>query len=185
MIVRLVTALIVLTVSACTPQPAPDTASVPFGAFGTLDNDVAAANLAAWAFASPGRTANDPVDAARAAAAVEYLAGELASNPRWISISPLTKQEMAQARLDVRRTLGIAPNAPSQVVVNALLRFAAEWQAGNQAGAMQALAAPGFTLPPDQTLRVLSNMPYIQSANVASIDAAREMLPGGDITRHP
>ena len=44
---------------------------------------------------------------------------------------------------------------------------------------MQALAAPGFTLPPEQTLRVLSNLPYIRSANLASIDAANQMLPGG------
>ena len=123
--------------------------------------------------------ANNPVDAARAAAAIDYLAGELASNPRWIMISPLTKQEMVQARIDVRQALGIAPNAPSQVVVNALLQFASEWQAGNQAAAIQALAAPGFTLPPEQTLRALSNLPYIRSANIASIDAANQMLPGG------
>ena len=116
---------------------------LPFAAFGTMDNDVAAANQAAWAFAAPERIANNPVDAARAAAAIDYLAGELASNPRWLMISPLTKQEMVQARIDVRQVLGIVPNAPSQVVVNALLRFASEWQAGNQTGAMQALAAPG------------------------------------------
>jgi hypothetical protein len=72
---------------------------------------------------------------------------------------------------------------PSQVVVTALLRFAAAWQAGDQATAMQALAAPGFTLPPQQTLQVLSGLPAIQSANVASIDAANQMLPGGDNVR--
>ena len=127
-------------------RPPPDTAALPFAAFGTMDNDVAAANQAAWAFAAPERTANNPVDAARAAAAIDYLAGELASNPRWLMISPLTKQEMVQARIDVRQALGIVPNVPSQVVVNALLRFASEWQAGNQAGAIQALAAPGLHL---------------------------------------
>ena len=98
--------------------------ALPFAAFGTMDNDVAAANQAAWAFAAPERIANNPVDAARAAAAIDYLAGELASNPRWLMISPLTKQEMVQARFDVRQALGIVPTVPSQVVVNALLRFA-------------------------------------------------------------
>ena len=34
-----------------------------------------------------------------------------------------------------------------------------------------------------QTLQVLSNLPYVQTANVGSIDAAREMLPGGDVAR--
>jgi hypothetical protein len=179
MIVRMPAAFLCLAVGACSVRPPPDTAVLPFAAFGTMDNDVAAANQAAWAFAAPERIANNPVDAARAAAAIDYLAGELASNPRWLMISPLTKQEMVQARIDVRQVLAIVPNTPSQVVVNALLRFASEWQAGNQTDAMQALAVPGFTLPPEQTLRVLSNLPYIRSANLAGIDAANQMLRGG------
>ena len=108
--------------------------------------------------------------------AIDYLAGELSSNPRWIMVSPLTKQEMLRARVDVRQVLGIAPNAPSQFVVETLLQFAWLWQAGNQPAAMQALAAPGFTLPPQQTLQVLTNLPYVRSANIASIDAATQML---------
>ncbi len=179
MIIRLPAAFLCIVVAACSVRPPPDTAVLPFAAFGTMDNDVAAANQSAWAFAAPERTANNPVDAARAAAAIDYLAGELASNPRWLMISPLTKQEMMQARIDVRQVLGIVPNTPSQVVVTALLWFASEWQAGNQTGAMHALAAPGFTLPPEQTLRVLSKLPYIRSANLAGIDAASQMLPGG------
>ncbi len=172
-------AFLCLVVAACSVRPPPDTASLPFAAFGTMDNDVAAANQAAWAFAAPERTANNPVDAARAVAAIDYLAGELASNPRWLMISPLTKQQLVQARIDVRLALGIAPNARSQVVVNALLQFASEWQAGNQAAAIQTLAAPGFTLGPEATLRALGRLPYIQSANIASIDAANQMLAGG------
>jgi len=183
MIIRLVAALACLALAACTVQPPPDTATVPFAAFGTLDNALAAANQAAWAFAASARTANDPVDAARAAAGVDYLAGELGSNPRWVTLSPLTKQEMLQARADVRRVLGIAPNARSQVITSALLQFAWLWQAGDQTAAMQALAAPGFTLPPPETFRILANMPFIRSANVASIDAANQMLPSGDGVR--
>jgi len=178
--VRLVAVLACLALGACAAvTPPPDTAQLMPGAFGLLDNDVGAANLAAWAFASPTRIRNDPVDAARASAAVDFLGGELSSNPRWVVVSPLTKLTMRQARADVRRVLGIVPNAPSQFVVEVLLQFCAAWQFGNQPAAMQALAAPVFTLPPRQTLQVLSNLPYIQSANVASIDAASEMLAGG------
>lgn len=92
---------------------------------------------------------------------------------------------MLRARSDVRRVLGVTPEARSQVVVNALLRFAAAWEAGDQSAALLALSGPGFTLQPQQTLQVLSNLPYVQTANVGSIDAAREMLPGGDIARGP
>jgi hypothetical protein len=178
---RLIALLACLTLSACAAAtPPPDTAQLPFGTFGLLDNDVGAANLASWAFASPARTRNDSVDAARACAAVDFLAGELSSNPRWVTLSPLTKQEMLQARADVRHVLGIAPNAPSQAVVNALLQFASAWQAGDRQTAMRALGSPVFTVPSQQTLQILNNLPAIQTANVASIDAANQMLPGGD-----
>jgi hypothetical protein len=90
----------------------------------------------------------------------------------------LTKQEMLQARVDVRRVLGIRPDAPSQLVVNALLAFAGFWSVGNQPAAMQVLASPVFTLPPQHTLQILTNIPYIQSANVATMDAARQMNGG-------
>ena len=75
MIIRMQAAFLCLAVAACSVTPPPDTAVLPFAAFGTMDNDVAAANQAAWAFALPERTANNPVDAARAAAAIDYLAG--------------------------------------------------------------------------------------------------------------
>ena len=179
MFIRMPVAVLCLVVGACSVRPPLDTAALPFAAFGTMDNDVAAANQAAWAFAAPERIAGNPVDAARAAAAVDYLAGELASNPRWLMISPLTKQKMVTARFEDRQALGIVPTVPSQVVVNVLLRFAVEWRAGNQAAAIQALAAPGFTFSPEATLHALANLPYIQSANIASIDAASQMLPGG------
>ena len=148
-----------------------------------MDNDLAAANQASWAFAAPARTRDNPVDAARACAAIDFLAGELSSNPRWLSLSPLTKQQMLQARLDVRRVLGIEPGVRSQSVVNALMGFAAAWEADNKPVALQMLAVPGFSLPPPQMAQVLANLPYVQSANVASIEAAQQMLPGGDIRR--
>jgi hypothetical protein len=172
-----------LTAACALATPAPDTARLPFAAFGTMDNDVAAANQSSWAFAAPERTRSDPVDAARACAAIDYLAGELSSNPRWLQVSPLTKQQMLQARVDVRRVLGIDPGVRSQIVVDALMRFAAAWQAGDQPAALYALAAPGFTLPPPQMVQVMSELPYVQSANIASLEAAREMMPGGDVAR--
>jgi hypothetical protein len=178
--IRLLTSGCLLLASCAFATPPPDTAQLPFAAFGTMDNDVAAANQASWAFAGPARTRGDPVDAARACAAIDFLAGELSSNPRWLSVSPLTKQQMLQARTDVRRVLGIEPGVRSQIVVNALMGFAAASQAGNEPAALQMLAAPGFSLTPPQMVQVLTNLPYVQSANVASIDAAQQMLPGGD-----
>lgn len=174
-----------LGLAGCVQSPPVDTANPPFGAFGTMDNDIAAINQATWAFAAASRTANDPVDGARAVAAVDYLGGELTSNFRWMDMSPVTKQEMLQARADVRTVLGIPQNAPSQVVVMSLLTFAFDWQQGNQAGAMQALSTPVFTLGPQQTFAILANLPQVPSANIASLDASQQMDPaGGNASRH-
>ena len=181
---RIARGFLCLVLAGCAViTPPPDTAQLPFAAFGTLDNDTAATGLAAWALAAPARTAGDPVDAARACAAIDFLAGELSSNPRWISLSPFTKQKMLQARVDVRRVLAIRADAPSQIVVDALMQFAAAWQRGDQATAMRMLTAPVFTLAPQRTLQILADLPMIESANLASLDANTQMQMGGDIRR--
>lgn len=90
-----------------------------------------------------------------------------------------TKLHMAQARDDLRRILGIRPDAPSQAVVNALLRLSAGLQFGDRAEVAEALASPVFTLPPEETLQRLSNLPYDRTANLATAFAEAQMFPGG------
>jgi len=171
--------LVVLLASGCASiAPQPDTARLPPNAYGLFaDNDIGAINLAQWAFADPGRIRNDPADAARAAAAVDYLAGQLSSSPRWIAMSPITKGQMLQAREEVRGALGIAPGAPSQLVVDGLLGAANAIAAGDRTAALAALRSPVFIWPPEQTLARLSDMPFLPIANVASQRAAQQRFP--------
>src|ERR1700722_9980280 len=179
----IVTRLITCTLStlllfACAPVP-PSVAppSLPAGVFGVYeDNDVGALNQSSWSFAAPGRTRDDPTDAARAVIAVEYLAGELPSNPRWVGLDVTSTLGMVQARKDTRRVLGISQDVPPRFVVDALLRLTAALSASDQAEAIRILGSPVFTLAPSQTLHILSNMPYIQSANIATLQAANEVL---------
>ncbi len=170
--------LLCLGLAGCGTLPGTkETPQLPAGLYGLyLDNDTGAINFAAWAFASPARLRGRPGDAARAVIAVEYLAGDLRQNPRWIAMSPTTKLEMVQAKADLRRVLGIAPDTPPQVVVNVLLGVDWNLRVGNTAEALRALSAPGFTLPPAETLKILTNMPYVKSANVATLDASRGAL---------
>ncbi len=159
-----------LALGACAPTPPPSTAQLPPGAFGgNDDNDIMAINTAAWAFSNPARTHGNPINAVRAVLAIEYLGGELSSSPRWNFMSPLTKLSMLQAREEVRETLGIAPDAPSQAVANALLALS-----GNPtpAAAAQLLKPPVFTLPPEETLARIENLPY--SANSQPGEPPRE-----------
>jgi hypothetical protein len=183
--VRPTMTLLCLVATCCAAvAPRPQPAELPPGVYGIYqDNDLGAINQSSWAFAAPSRTLGSPVDAAKAVLAVDYLAEELAANPRWLQVSPITKQQMLEARAETRLAVGIAPDAPSQLVANALLQTILGLQAGDRAAVMQALVSPIFTLPPEETLQVLTNLPYIRSANIATSEAAIEALPNGDNRR--
>jgi hypothetical protein len=166
-----------LALGACAaPTPPPSTADLPPGAFGSNgDNDIMAINTAAWAFSNPARTHGNPVNAIRAVLAIEYLGGELSSSPRWNFMSGLTKLQMLEARQEVRQTLGIAPDAPSQAVANALLALSVN---PTPSTAAQVLKPPVFTLPPEETLARIENLPYLKMANLASHGASEQEFPG-------
>ena len=162
--------LLGIALTACSTLPSTEaTPFLPAGVFGVYeDNDVGAINLAAWAFATPANTRGNPAEAARAMVALEYLPGELTENPRWIGLDMSTKRQLGQARVDLRGILGIRPDAPPQVVVNTLLALVLDLRDGNQPAAMKVLTSPIFTLPPDRTLHVLTNLPYVQAANLST-----------------
>jgi hypothetical protein len=181
MLARLCAAAICLAVAACgAVQPPPSTAALPTFFYGTLvDNDIGAINQAAYLLGSPARTRNDPVAGLQAAIAVEYLGGELNSSPRWDQMSPLTKMDMLQARHEFRRVLGIRPDAPSQLVVNAEIGAMWALMHGNRAAAEHALSGPLFTQPPPRTLAVLGNLPLLPAARAATASAEMEEYHNG------
>ncbi len=168
--------VLALMLGGCATLPATqETPYLPPGVFGVYqDNDTGAINTAAWAFASPANTRGNPAEAARAVIALEYLPGELIENPRWVGMDSLVKRRLAIARGDVRAVLGIRPDAPPQLVVNAMLALFTDLQTGNQPAVEQVLASGLFIMPPDQTLLVLSNLPYIQTANLATTRVANQ-----------
>lgn len=174
-----------LLLAACAnggPQPfVPDTARLApgqLGRSGILDPDVAAINLAAWAFADPGRTRRDPADAARACASMDYLAGEIYTAPRWANIDALAKEQLLQGRVEMRRALGIPLDAPSQLVVNGLAGAGNALAVGNPQAALAALNNPAFP-DPRATFARLSSLPYMQEANIGSMKTMNEMFGPG------
>ncbi len=175
--------VLVLVLTGCTvapPRPAPP--RLPPGVFGTyLDNDTGAINQSAWAFASAGAVRGNPIEAARAIIALEYLPAELMLNPRWAGMDSLVKQRLELARIAVRQAVGIRPDAPPQLVVNALLAFIDDLLADNRAAALQALASPVFMQPPDLTFQTLSNLPYQQQANLATARVQQQAFSGAGL----
>jgi hypothetical protein len=170
------------------PTPYPDTARLLPGAFGGFsDPDVTAVQQAQYAFAYPARTRGLPIEAARGAAGVDYMAGELSSSPRWAYMSPIIQMQMLQARTELRQTLGVTPDAPSQAVVNGLLHYADARAAGDPEAATEALNPVIFTYGPARTEALLTNMPYMQEVNIATTNANVHLSPsdggGGDMRR--
>ncbi|MGH7161162.1 MAG: hypothetical protein ACREFS_13930, partial [Acetobacteraceae bacterium] len=79
-------------------------------------------------------------------------------------------------RTEVREAVGIAPDAPSQAVVNALLLFS---RSPTQSTAQQVMTPPVFILPPQQVVARLDNLPAIPLAGQASYMASAQQFPGG------
>jgi hypothetical protein len=102
---------------------------------------------------------------------VDYAAGAVNTDPGFQYGSPLINDQMLQARLAVRQTLGIPPNAPSQSVVDSMVGVSLAMAAGDSGAALNDLKAPIYTLGPEYTLALLTNMPYIRTANIATIQA--------------
>jgi hypothetical protein len=173
---RYLALLSALIPAACGPLPPPaDTAQLPSGVFSPLDQDIPAVQYAAYAFAMPSRTYGNPVAGAQAVLAMEYIAGQLNTSPRWAFMNASTQMQLLTGREQTRAAVGIAPNAPSQLVVNSLILVRDDLQVGNQAGALAAVNNPAFTLPPPETIQRLANLPYIQMANVSTLNAGQEI----------
>jgi hypothetical protein len=158
-----------LALSGClTYQPPPDTAQLPPGAFHTNgDQDVAALDAAALGFADA--ITGNPGRAAYAIAALDYLGGELNSNPRWVDMDSLTRLEMLDWRKKMRADVGISATASSQDVVDTMLALAEAYRAQNQTAVTQLLANPIFIVPPAQVADRLGTIPY--SANLNAVTA--------------
>lgn len=120
--------------------------------------------------ASPGR----PAEFARVAAEVEYLAVELPADSRYGQFSPLVMQELVAARNELRNGLGVAPDAPPQVVVELLFAAARALALGDDAAAERALLAPIF---PDgrATLATLRQPPRLPRTGTATALAHAEL----------
>ena len=169
---------------ACGPLPPPaDTARLPPGVFSPLDQDIPATEYAQYAFSDPARTYGNPVAGAQAVLAMDYIAGELNTSPRWENIPATTQLQLLQGRRATRAAVGIAPNAPSQLVVDSLVAARNDLAGGNVPAAEAALSNPAFPLGGSRTIKVLGNLPYIQMANIATQHASQDLFApdnGGD-----
>jgi hypothetical protein len=180
---RAASLLLALLPAACVTPPPAFTFSTP-GLNVTVggDMDMWSLNMAQWAFAASSRLAGRPVEAARASAALEYLTVAV-NAPRWAAMNPLTKFELERGRAQLRETLGIPADAPSQPVIQSLLDCGNALAAGDMAAAEATLRTPYFTFGPERTLAILNDMPFLRQANIATMHAGMNASDGGSVWR--
>ena len=117
-----------------------------------------------------------PVESAEAAAELEFLANEFATNPRYApEANPAVSQQLEAARREMREHLGIAPTAAPDLVIAGLRRAAAALRAGSRAGAEAALSGPAFVYGPAATLGRLASMPRLPRVAEAAGGVAAEI----------
>ncbi|GGC48065.1 hypothetical protein GCM10011504_28130 [Siccirubricoccus deserti] len=172
---RIATLVALLPLAGCAVAPASHAVLPNDAVVGAGDPTRAAIIGSAYAFASPGTMAGRPDAAARAAAQVEFLATEIPAGPRWTGYDRLVGQELVAARDELRLALGVAPDAPPQVVVDALYNASRALRSGDQAAAALALPGPVFRDGP-ATLARLGDLPPLPRTRLATALTNQEFL---------
>ncbi len=159
--------------------PPPDTARLPPGVFGPLDQDVQATQYAQYAFADPARTYGNPVAGAQAVLAMDYIAGELNTSPRWANINALRNSSCCRA--------GPRPAPPweSHRMHRRNWWWTASWPPATPRlrryrGGGEGPRQSGVPRRGPHTVQVLANLPYIQMANVSTQHAAEDLFRPDD-----
>lgn len=122
----------------------------------------------------PARLRGQPALAAQVAAQYEFAAVAL-TEPRFVGYSPLMQLRMAEGRVALRESLGIAQDAPSALVVGQLTALADALGRGDTAGAEAAAAARPFVRPAPTVLATLAAMPRVPAAGTAASFAEQQL----------
>jgi hypothetical protein len=167
--------------AACTAQPREPTPTLPAGtapADPVRDPTVQVGQAIASFFRRP--PADQPAQAARAIAELEWLASTLPTNPQWAAVPSSGILELGQARNEARSALGIPRNAASQAVINGLSGAATGIEAGDRAAVARALPRSVFPLGPEEIVRRLAQPPNVPSAMPAlvSLSTVRSVSSG-------
>lgn len=123
------------------------------------------------------RLAGNPRRAALAAVQLEVLAEAFSGDPRYShEVSGATLHAVRLGRGELRRAIGIAPDAPAEAVIAQLREAAAALDAGRIGRAEAALSGPMFPDGPQAALSRLRRLPYLPRVSEAAAAANAEIL---------
>lgn len=142
-----------------------------------------AALSAPWWLGDTGRLAGQPAQAARAAVQLEVIAHAFETDPRYRhDVSGSALHSVRLGRTELRRAIGIAADAPPDVVIPRLRAAAAALDVGAGAEAEAALAAPTFEAASLTRLGQLPPLPRVAEAagaawmEIRRLDGSRRMI---------
>lgn len=176
MIRRTALMLTLLATAACAPQGPPPTLPGASNAMVGRDPVVVVGQNVVGFFRNP--QANQPAEAARAIAELEWLADTMPRNPRWQTASGTGLNDLSTARWEARRALGISQSAPAQAVINGLSAASTAIEANNQTALAAALPRNIFPLGPAATVQKLSEPPSVPSVMQAAWALSGGASPG-------
>lgn len=167
---RRVLPLAMLFLAGCTPDPAARWLG------GAGDPVRGAALNAPRLLGDTAQYRGDPAGAALAAVQLEFLDQQFRTNPVYMhNVSGATLFSVRAGRTEMRNAIGIAQDAPPDLVIAQLREAAAALQAGSPARAEAALSGPLFPLGPEETLRRLGALPMLPRVRDAAGAANREI----------
>jgi hypothetical protein len=174
-----------LAAAGCTQTPyPPPSASLPADAVvGAGDPTRAAVFNAAYALGAPSSLAGRPAEAARAVANYEYLTVEIPYGARYRGLNAILQPQLEEGRAELRQVLGVRPDAPPQVVIDALYAASRALGAGDTAAADRILSGPAFTAGGQATLQRLAALPPVPKAAFAAVNTQMELDRGDRMDR--
>lgn len=163
-----------LLLAGCGVATQDNTARMPNASTGgPVLNENEAIALSSWALKDPATTHGDPARAARAVAAEDWLAGQTILYGNYGDYQPGGSWYWQQFRDQVRGALGIAPNVPSQEVVDHMLAASRALKAGDTAAAEAQFQPPAFSLGGPATVAALNNLPPFPGYGAAFAELRR------------
>jgi hypothetical protein len=119
---------------------------------------------------------NRPADAALAAVQMEVLAEAFLTDPRYApDAQGSTQHAMRLGRAELRRAIGIAPDAPADAVIATLREAAAAMTESRFGRAEAALSGPDVPVGGAEALRRLSALPTLPRVSEAAGAAVEEI----------
>ena len=141
-----------------------------------------AALNAPFQFGALDKQRGQPAKVALSLTQLEYLASQIPASGYWQNqVSGTTILALQLGRTEMRRALGIRPDAQPAAVMSGLRGAATALEAQDAAGARTALSTPDFTLGGEGTLQRLANLPPLPQAAAAAGQVNNDVMGLNDL----